>query len=110
MMKKVSVAIMAVLLITQMMQGWISMPTMHAQDDMTAIVTTDTAPEEGSVEPVTGNGDNGVSMDSLGSNGSAEVIKENLITSVQMYNQIPEYDGNGNINIKGAYRGYTTQH
>lgn len=103
MMKKVSVAIMAVLLITQMMQGWISMPTMHAQDDMTAIVTTDTAPEEGSVEPVTGNGDNGVSMDSLGSNGSAEVIKENLITSVQMYNQIPEYDGNGNINIKGEH-------
>ncbi|MGP3783559.1 collagen binding domain-containing protein [Paenibacillus sp. 1A_MP2] len=99
--KKVSMVIIALLLITQMMQGWMFTPTMHAQDDMTAIVTMDTASEEGSVEPVAGNGDNGVSMDSPESNESAEVIKENLITSVQMYNQIPEYDGNGNMNIKG---------
>lgn len=99
--KKVSIVIMALLLITQMMQGWIFTPTMHAQDDMTAIVTTDTASKEGSIEPVWENGDNGSSMDSLGSNESAEVIQENLITSVQIYNQIPEYDGNGNIHIKG---------
>ncbi|RAW11716.1 hypothetical protein DC345_24325 [Paenibacillus taichungensis] len=119
--KKVSMVIIALLLITQMMQGWMFTPTLHAQDDMTAIVTMDTASEEG---PVTGNGDNGVSMDSPESdesaeqsdlnseakvdpgtlamaNNAAEVIKDNLITSVQMYNQIPEYDGNGNINLKG---------
>jgi LPXTG-motif cell wall-anchored protein len=122
--KKVSMVIIALLLITQMMQGWMFTPTMHAQDDMTANVTMDTASEEGSIEPVAGNGDNGVSLDSPESNESAEqsdfnseavidpstlalannaaeVIKENLITSVTMYNQIPEYDGNGNINIKG---------
>ncbi|MDK8193642.1 collagen binding domain-containing protein [Paenibacillus sp. UMB7766-LJ446] len=122
--KKVSMVIIALLLITQMMQGWMFTPTMHAQDDMTAIVTMDTASEEGSVEPISGNDDNGPSMDSPESNESAEqsdlnseavvdpstlalannaaeVIKENLITSVQMYNQIPEYDGNGNMNIKG---------
>ncbi|WKL03818.1 hypothetical protein Q0F98_10775 [Paenibacillus amylolyticus] len=45
-----SIVIIALLLVTQMMQGWIFTPTMHAQDELTnlpASAISDTASEEG---------------------------------------------------------------
>lgn len=48
--KKVSIVIIALLLVTQMMQGWIFTPIMHAQDELTnlpASAISDTASEEG---------------------------------------------------------------
>lgn len=119
--KKMSIVIIALLLVTQMMQGWIFTPTMHAQDEMTnlpASAMSDTASEEGSA--VSGEGNNvdvaanpeeeedastpgdqqGNAMRLL--NASAgPVITEHLITSVQMYNQAPVDNGDGTIEIKG---------
>ncbi|MCW3794300.1 SpaA isopeptide-forming pilin-related protein [Paenibacillus sp. LS1] len=108
--KKVSIVIIALLLVTQMMQGWIFTPTMHAQDEMTnlpASAMSDTASEEGSAVSAEGKnvdvaanpeedenartpGDQeGIAMRLL--NASAgPVITEHLITSVQIYNQVPE--------------------
>lgn len=115
--KKVSIVIIALLLVTQMMQGWIFTPTMHAQDEMTnlpASAMSDTASEEGSA--VSGEGNNGDAAtleedastpgDQAGNamrllNASAgSEIKEDLITSVQMYNQVPEVV-NGTVQPQG---------
>ncbi|WKL03817.1 hypothetical protein Q0F98_10770 [Paenibacillus amylolyticus] len=39
------------------------------------------------------------------------VITDQLITSVQMYNQVPEDSGNGTIEVKGdKIEGYSTTH
>ncbi|WP_342571073.1 collagen binding domain-containing protein [Paenibacillus sp. FSL R5-0749] len=117
--KKVSIVIIALLLVTQMMQGWILTPTMHAQDELTnlpASAISDTAVEDGSAgsgevkeDPAIPEEDKDVStpedqedntMHLLGA-AAGPVITEQLITSVQMYNQAPQDNGNGTIDIKG---------
>ncbi|MFX3648131.1 MAG: collagen binding domain-containing protein [Paenibacillus sp.] len=110
--KKVSLVIIALLLVTQMMQGWIFTPTMHAQDELTnlpASAMSDTASEEGLADseevnnlaatPEEEEGD--LDQSSLAMAAAGPVITEHLITSVQMYNQAPQDNGNGTIEIKG---------
>ncbi|WP_340014475.1 collagen binding domain-containing protein [Paenibacillus sp. FSL K6-1318] len=118
--KKVSIVIIALLLVTQMMQGWIFTPTMHAQDEMTNLPTSamsDTAVDEGSADSGEGNNidvaakpeeeDASTPEDQeehtmrLLNASAGPVITEHLITSVQMYNQVPGDNGDGTIEIKG---------
>ncbi|MEK4664095.1 collagen binding domain-containing protein [Priestia sp. FSL H7-0729] len=117
--KKVSIVIIALLLVTQMMQGWIFTPTMHAQDELTnlpASAMSDTAVEDDSAgsgevkeDPAIPVEDKDAStpedqedntMHLLGA-AAGPVITDQLITSVQMYNQAPQDNGNGTIEIKG---------
>ncbi|WP_339179445.1 collagen binding domain-containing protein [Paenibacillus sp. FSL R5-0701] len=104
--KKVSIVIIALLLVTQMMQGWIFTPTMHAQDELTnlpASAISDTASEEGLAGSEEVNnvdvaatpeeeGEGNLNQSSLAVAAAGPVITDQLITSVQMYNQEPEYD------------------
>ncbi|MCP1186670.1 collagen binding domain-containing protein [Paenibacillus sp. 1781tsa1] len=117
--KKVSIVIIALLLVTQMMQGWILTPTMHAQDELTnlpASAMSDTAVEDGAAgsgevkeEPVILEEDKDASTPEdqeentmhLLDAAAGPIITDQLITSVQMYNQAPQDNGNGTIEIKG---------
>lgn len=113
--KKVSIVIIALLLVTQMMQGWIFTPTMHAQDELTnlpASAISDTASEEGLAGSEEVNnvdvaatpeeeGEGNLNQSSLAIAAAGPVITDQLITSVQMYNQAPEDNGNGTIEVKG---------
>jgi len=118
--KKVSIVIIALLLVTQMMQGWIFTPTMHAQDEMTnlpASAMSDTAVDKGSAGSDEGNNvdvaakpeeeDAGTPEDQeentirLLNASAGPVITEHLITSVQMYNEVPKEDGNGTVQPQG---------
>ncbi|WP_440112712.1 Ig-like domain-containing protein [Paenibacillus sp. QZ-Y1] len=124
--KKVSIVVIMLLLITQLMQGWVFTANIYAEDMATEHTLTEPLSEDVGVEPVTDGGEATSTLDSEASSESAESIetneqdetdttadnmaaanaaaieiKENLITAVQMYDQIPEYDGNGHITVKG---------
>lgn len=127
--RQVGIMMIALLLVTQLLQGMVLTSTVHAQDDTNLISAgtmnnleppspeeddtvseeqdnTDTATDDESVQ---GDVDQTASVEEanhtnvslMATAAAAPEIQENLITSVQMYNQKPDYDGNGQIEVKG---------
>ncbi|NUU75508.1 collagen binding domain-containing protein [Paenibacillus xylanilyticus] len=147
--RKVSIVIIALLLVTQLMHGFAFTQITHAQDitvtsegeggaaqtpgqeesaeavdvDPGEVTVPDTT-EPDSAEPDTAEPDTTVpdstvpvtpesgeaaegaetvvdGQESMTAMAAASEIQEQIITSVQMYDEIPGYDGNGNITPKG---------
>ncbi|MGF9700498.1 collagen binding domain-containing protein [Paenibacillus sp. MABNR03] len=145
--RKVSIVIIALLLVTQLMHGFAFTQITHAQDitvtsegegvatqtpgqeaetvdvDPGEVTVPDTtepdAAEPDTAEPDTTVPDSTVPVtpesgeaaegaetvvddqESMTAMAAASEIQEQIITSVQMYDEIPGYDGNGNITPKG---------
>lgn len=131
--KRVSIMLIALLLVTQLLQGLVLTSTVYAQDDTNHMsVGTMNDPSSPSAEEesklpehqvdngadATADGKTSLeteeteltatpdksetaSVSPLAAAAVASEIQENLITDVQMYNQKPEYNGNGQIEVKG---------
>lgn len=129
--RRLGIMLIALLLITQLLQGMVLTSTVHAQDDTNhmsagtlndpaspSALEEDTLPEEqvsteaGADEEVVPEAEevdptasaeemNEASISPMAAPAAASEIQENLITSVQMYNQKPEYNGSGQIEVKG---------
>lgn len=129
--RRVSIMLIALLLVTQLLQGMVLTSTVYAQDDTNHMsVGTMNDPSSPSVQEEStlpeDQGDQDAAADEETSPGNedtehiaapeeaepadvaplatavaASEIQENLITSVQMYNQKPEEGSNGQIEVRG---------
>ncbi|WP_427181933.1 collagen binding domain-containing protein [Paenibacillus sp. TC-CSREp1] len=132
--KRVSIMLIALLLVTQLLQGLVLTSTVYAQDDTNhmsvgtmndssspSVQEESTLPEDqGDQEDQDAAADEETSpaiedtehtaspeeaepadVAPLAAAAAASEIQENLITSVQMYNQKPEEGSNGQIEVRG---------
>ncbi|WP_339846300.1 collagen binding domain-containing protein [Paenibacillus sp. FSL W7-1088] len=102
--KKLSIVAIVLLLITQLMQGWLFSPNIYAQDTMTEHTTVESLLEHDTVEPAELDLDQDDAANEAAmaaASAAPQEITDQLITSVQMYNQKPIEDGNGTVRPQG---------
>ncbi|MGE6578005.1 collagen binding domain-containing protein [Paenibacillus xylanexedens] len=101
--KKVSIVVIALLLITQLMQGWLFSSNIYAEDTTTETATVEVLSDNNTVETEEVDLDQDVAanvMTMAAADASSQEITDKLITSVQIYNQKPLLE-NGTVQPQG---------